>query len=111
LVRPEPPLDLGGRVRSRVARGRLCLHNCRLIIAGLPTLLLGLALSLSATAQQAPAASSSASPSGVNVPTMEIVTTPTRSSVPAREESSDALVVTQSDIEAGGQPMLDDVLR
>jgi iron complex outermembrane receptor protein len=42
---------------------------------------------------------------------MEIVTTPTRLGIPVGEESADTVVVTQSDIQASGQPLLDDVLR
>src|SRR2546426_11793488 len=42
---------------------------------------------------------------------MEIVTTPTRSGMPVEEESADTVVVTQDDLQASGQPVLDDVLR
>ena len=42
---------------------------------------------------------------------MEIVTTPTRSGMPVQEESADTVVVTQDDLQASGQPALDDVLR
>jgi outer membrane receptor protein involved in Fe transport len=73
--------------------------------------MLASALRLPANAQQIPAASSSPSQAAVTLPPIQIVLTPTRSSIPAKEESSDAIVVTQDDIEASGQPVLDDVLR
>src|SRR5579859_5865256 len=42
---------------------------------------------------------------------MEIVTTPTRTGMPVQEESADTTIVTQDDLQAGGQPVLDDALR
>jgi outer membrane receptor protein involved in Fe transport len=42
---------------------------------------------------------------------MEIVTTPTRSGMPVQEESADTVVVTQDDLQASGQPVIDDALR
>src|SRR6266851_1153185 len=42
---------------------------------------------------------------------MEIVTTPTRSGMPVEEESADTVVVTQEDLQASGQPTIDDALR
>ncbi len=42
---------------------------------------------------------------------MEIVTTPTRSGMPVQKESADTVVLTQDNLQASGQPILDDVLR
>ena len=87
------------------------LHCLHLDTAAILGLLSALALASSANAQQFPAASSSPASNAAALPTMQIVTTPTRSSMPVGEESADTTVLTQSDIQASGQPVLDDVLR
>ncbi len=42
---------------------------------------------------------------------MEIVTTPTRSGMPVQQESASTVVLSQDELQASGQPVLDDVLR
>ena len=73
-----------------------------------------IAITTAAYAQQTPAsATTNPSPSQntVKIPPLQIVTTPTRSGIPVSEESADTVVITQSDIQASGQPVLDDILR